>query len=310
MLVTSLGIYTEKRLYDELMLLKMATVKYDMSFVVCIQGRERSGKSTISSQMAYILDDTVLGDITRCAFTVNQFKEATNKARSMGKGHVVMLDEGGNIFNADDSAQRTAKQIKKIIMMNGKYNIIYLICVPSVFDLTPYMRIHRIDWLMSVYKEVRKDDNDEWEFKKGAYACYSYDQKLRMLMLAKHKYDYSASKPAFRGRFLNTIKPTDIWGEAYETKKDKAIEEVFNDEKHKDTDKLDIAVKMMELRGKKLTTDEIAQALGYKSSQSVYNLLKKKDEKKVENKNSWANESEDKGFGVLGAGNLPDDDEE
>lgn len=304
MLVTDLGIYTEKRLYAELQLLKMATVKHDMSFVICVMGRERAGKSTIASQMAYILDESVKGDLVRCAFNIKQFREATMRAKELGKGRVVMLDEGGNIFSADDTQQKSAKQIKKIIMMNGKFNIIYILCVPSIFDLTPYMRIHRIDWVMKVHKEVRRNDEEEWEFNKGAYACYSYDQKIKMLMLARYKYDYSAGSPSFKGRFLNTIKTCDIWGAGYEDKKDKAIEDVFDDKKDVDV-KEELIKKMMSYKGKSISAETLAKALGYKSKQSVYDLLKRESPIVKEGmiKENFENE-------LIGVGHLPDEDEE
>lgn len=263
----------DKTLYKEVMLVKEGASNQDMSFVIGVDGRERIGKSVLASQLACAIDPSIIGDLDRVAFTVKQFKEASDKARSLGKGKVVVLDEAGNIFGADDSQKRVAKQIKKIIMMNGKYNIVYILCVPSIFDLSPYIRIHRLDWFLRVKRSVVHNVDGSMKFERGYWEGYSYDQKIKLLFMARHKYDYSASNPMFRGRFFAKVKTEDVYGKGYEHKKDEAIRSVYDD---KDSvNEINMVLKrLIEFRGEKITNETIEKAFKI-SKKTIYDRLKK-----------------------------------
>lgn len=269
---TALNISFTDSLYYDLQVVKDSANKYNMSPCIAIVGIERGGKSTLASHIALEIDPTIKGDVDRVAFNIRQFKESCEKARELGKGKVVVLDEAGNIFSADDSKKKTAIQLKKIVQMNGKYNIVYILVLPSIFDLTNYMRIHRINWFLKVKIKVYEGADHRYILEKGRYDAYSYDQKIRLLMMARYKYDYSQAKPLYYGNFTKTPSPTEIYGEAYETKKDAAIQELYKDEEI--NEKYLILQKLHGYLNQKVTVPLICQTMNI-SDKTMYNWLKK-----------------------------------
>lgn len=211
-------------------LFRRMAAEQGFSPVICYSGVERGGKSTCMAHDALYIDPSIQGDIDRVAFSIPQLEKAIEKAKSLGRGKVVILDEAINIFSAGDSRSKVAVKLEKILMMNGKYNIIYMLAVPSIFDLSPYIRIHRVDALIHI-KVQDKWDSTKKEFKleRGGFVTYGYEQKLRLLMYAKYKYDMRGAWTNYYGRFDKHPTPSEVYGDGYENKKDEAIKEVYAD---------------------------------------------------------------------------------
>jgi len=262
--VVELKYYMHKGLRQQLTITKDGACNNDMSFVLGFDGPERYGKSTLCAQAALELDPSIRFDLDRVAFTIPQFMEACEKARKLGKGKVVVLDEAGNIFDTDQSRTYYARKIKKILMMTGKYNIIYLMCVPSIFDLTPYVRIHRLNWFVRLkIQTYQNKKSQEWKFRKGLYEVYNRTRKNKLLELSKYKYDYSQVKPLFYGDFYNAATPEDIYGKGYQEKKDKAIQELYGDDEVLNY-KHSILLKLNKQLGKPISNQLIADACDFK----------------------------------------------
>lgn len=213
-------------------LIRDMAVNQGFSPVICYTGMERAGKSTCLSHDALYIDPTIQGDLERVAFTIPQFQKAIEKARSLGPGKVVILDEAINIFSAGESRGKIARQLERILMMNGKYNIIYMLAVPSIFDLSPYIRLHRVDFLVHIkIKDIWDHGKKQFQLKRGGYVTYSFEQKLKLLMFAKYKYDMRGAYINYYGRFDKHPTPTEVYGIDYETKKDQAIAEAFTEKR-------------------------------------------------------------------------------
>lgn len=223
--------------------------------LVIYDGQERGGKSTTMSHDALFIDPTIYKNIKRVAFNIKQVEEAIEDAKKSGPGSVVVIDEAANVLLSKDGRSKFVVQLEKLLMMNGKYNIIYLLAIPSLFDLTPYIRIHRADCLIHVVvRDEWDDDKQRFEIVRGRFNAYSHSQMVRMQMKAEHKYDMSGAKYNYFGFWNKTPLPTDIYGEVYETKKDAAIKEVCAE---KDKPKKDDRYKLIISRLNKLRKKQV-----------------------------------------------------
>lgn len=206
---------------------KFNTEYRNHSPVIIYDGEERGGKSTKAAQDAFFMDPTIKGDIDRVAFTAEQMRTAIEKARSLpGKGHVVVLDEAINILNAKNSRTSMVIQIEQLLQMCGKYNIIFLMCVPKIFSLTPYIR-YRCNGLYHMKPRIKYNE-DKKVFERIIGRYYAYSQKKIRWMLESNYPNYNSVYPVFRGYGKEHPSPEDIYGKQYEIKKDAAIAEVYD----------------------------------------------------------------------------------
>jgi len=267
---------------------KMAK-KDGFSPLVIYDGQERGGKSTTMSHDALFMDEAVYMNIKRVAFNIKQVEEAIDDARKAGPGSVVVIDEAANVLLSKEGRNKFVAQLEKILMMNGKYNIIYLLAIPSVFDLTPYIRIHRADCLVHVVvRDKWNPKTNEFDIIRGRYNVYSHHQLVRLLMKAAYKYDMGGARLTYFAYFDKHPTPAEVYGMAYETKKDEAIKEVYdtmNKPKKEDRHKIQLHnfISFMKQNRKKfsISDEDLADGTGY-SVASIKKIQKKKVENKTE----------------------------
>lgn len=117
-------------------------------FLVLVDGRPGSGKSTGVGQFAWYLSD---GNLTldNCVFTIAELKERIENAN---KGDVVWLDEG---FELNRRTTQSAANMEMLNILNKARakQIFIFICLPSVYDLDKNVILGLAHLFIHFYRE-------------------------------------------------------------------------------------------------------------------------------------------------------------
>jgi hypothetical protein len=269
--------YIEPKLKEQLELYRHIVRNRNFTIMICIEGKPRRGKSTLAIQIGKFLDSTIAEDIDRICFTTDEFRKAVDKYKTGDKGKVIILDEAINMFASGESNSVIGRKLNKLLMMCGMYNQIYILCLPSIYDLNPYIRRQQIDVLISMelspeYDKVTKKVK---ELNRGYWDFYGTTAKDNMLTYAKVKYDHTSRRPDFYGRNFGKITMESVYGKAYEEKKMKAIKLVNGDDETDFTDKEFFIKNAISLTGEKINQEIIARIFGYKDRSTISKISKK-----------------------------------
>ena len=192
--------------------------KWDIVFI--IDGIEGSGKSTLGFICAWYL---TTGRLTLFNLAEGT-KDAISKLEKLPDGSLLVIDEGSLSFGSTDVMKKEHKRLIKILQVIRQKNMCLIIVAPSFFDLSKYISIQRIRFLLHVYTK-----ND---MVRGKY-CYFGEKKKKMLYLIgkKHFNSYAKPKSDFVGRFIDFKLPFD---KEYQKLKKRTLKEAFSkeDEKH------------------------------------------------------------------------------
>lgn len=185
------GFYIDRKLFQKLMAVKMIQKKrYDCVFI--IDGDRRTGKSILGMTCAWIISDETL--------TINNFAigaaDATKKIKKLPDRSILFLDEGSTIFSSKDSMKKELKQLIKIMDVIGQKEMVFIIILPSFFDLIKSISVRISRFLIHVYTD--KDLN------RGRFGFYSRKGKKLLYLMGKKNYDsYKHPPPKFKGRFTD-----------------------------------------------------------------------------------------------------------
>jgi len=179
------------------------SLKKDYDFFVIIDGRERFGKSTLASQIAYYLDPTY--NLDRCVFTADQFAEAVENAE---KYQAIVFDEAHGYLGSRSSMSAFNRRLIKIMTEMGSKNLIVILCLPNFFELDKYPAIWRSSCLLHVHQRAR-------------FCFFNFKKKQDLYLKGKRFYAYNVSAN-FHGSFIKFF-PLDR--EEYEAKKIKSVAE-------------------------------------------------------------------------------------
>jgi hypothetical protein len=251
---------------------KMITENHTIT--VCVDGEVRSGKSTLAIQIGLYLDPSLADDLDRVCFTTDEFEKAVLKY-SKEKGKVIILDEAINMFASGESITKVGKKLNKLLMMCGLFNQIYILCLPSIFDLNPYVRRQHTSvlirmWMKPIFKEV---GNEVITMERGHWYFYGKSAKNNMLTWAARKYDYAHGHYDFEGRNYGKVTMENTFSK-YDDKKRLNINKLMI-ESDEDTEKMTI---IKNLREAGISDKIISKGLGWKNVRSLYYYLEKKEE--------------------------------
>jgi len=179
------------------------SLKKDYDFFVIVDGRERFGKSTLASQIAYYLDPTY--NLDRCVFTADQFAEAVEKAK---RYQAIVFDEAHGYLGSRSSMSAFNRRLIKIMTEMGSKNLIIILCLPNFFELDKYPAIWRSSCLIHIYQRAR-------------FCFFNFKKKQDLYLKGKRFYAYNVSAD-FHGSFVRFF-PLDK--EKYEAKKLKSVAE-------------------------------------------------------------------------------------
>jgi len=217
--------YLDDFLKQRLDNLKDIVYKKNWDGVFIIDGLERVGKSTLGLSCAYYLSDGNFTVKNVCA----DGDDAIRKIESFPDKSVLLIDEGSLIFNSRDAMKKEQKKLIKILNVVGQKNMIFIIVLPSFFDLAKSIALRRSKFLLHCYT-----DNS---LVRGRFAYFGEDAKKILYGVGKKNYDsYEYPKRSLNelGRFTD-FNP--LGEEYFETKRQSLHSALHEDENKERIDK-------------------------------------------------------------------------
>jgi len=142
------------KLFDYSMIARCFTAYQDMKdrnkdhFALVI-GEEGNGKSTFAAQLASWIDPDNFS-VDNICFTPTDYLERLRKAEP---GSCLVIDEGGvNLFSRETMSQNNVR-MTKLFMLQRQKNVSVVVCCPSFWDVDAYIRRHRVNTLIRIYKQ-------------------------------------------------------------------------------------------------------------------------------------------------------------
>lgn len=184
-------------------------VEDDFDGWICLDGEiEGVGKSTLGAQIAYYLDPSFCVD--RIVFTVEEFKEAVNKAQQR---QAIMWDEASEGTNSKEGNSALNAALQRFSEQIRQKNLFIILIRPHIFDLAKYFAIARTWYLVTVGIHANEKTK---RFERGQFSFYNRMRKRLLYLRGKKEYDRFKVAPNFTGKFTNFF-PVDY--EAYKQKK-------------------------------------------------------------------------------------------
>lgn len=178
-----------KKKFDEKIIPEL--YKDDKDCIICVDGKEGGGKSTIGLQFCKYIDNDF--NLRRVVFTPEEFREAIYEAK---KGQAIMFDEAFTGFSSRSSLSGVNKALISLMMQIRQKNLFIVIVLPTVFLLDKYISIFRTRVLVHVYENKGR---------RGFFRVYS-SKKKRQLILHKDSKVYSYGiKSNKKGRFYGVF---------------------------------------------------------------------------------------------------------
>lgn len=152
----------------------------DKDCFICVEGQERVGKSTLALQMAMHADPNF--PVDNIIFTKEEF---IKKVLNSKKGEVVVVDEGGLLFHSLEGGTKESRIVQQLIQVMGMRNLLVILCSPELRTVNRYVREHRINFLIKVYKH-------------GNYAVFGKQGTKKYCQMATKGLPRKSKKPRYR----------------------------------------------------------------------------------------------------------------
>ena len=165
-----------------------------------------SGKSVMAQQIAKFLDPSLTLD--RICMTGEDFLRKIDIAE---KGQAVIMDEAYKDLDSAQSQKRMQGVLKHAMAEMGQKNLFVIVVLPSFFELSKYVAIHRSVALVHVYTGKNLE--------RGYFTFFGKKKKQRMYIRGK-KYMAYCEKADFWGRFAGKYVVDEV---AYRKKKLEAL---------------------------------------------------------------------------------------
>ena len=221
--------------------------------VILIDGKRRSGKSTLAQIIAYILDP----DLSMSNFVkgLNDSIESIDNAKD---GSVLIFDEGSLIASSKDGMAKKNKQLLKVIDVVGQKRLSLIFCMPSFFRISREIAVEHSLFLIHVYTDAK--------LHRGSFAYYSTNKKKILYELGKKNFgSYLRPTSSFTGKFNDFKLP---FNDEYLKLKRASLREALNPDgeiKDKPLTEYDYSVKFitnMRNNNPKVSRNELAKGLG------------------------------------------------
>jgi len=206
--------YIEPRLkknLDEKIIPMLA--KKDKDFVLALDGKEGSGKSTFAFQIGKYIDPSL--DLSRVVFDGESFRNVIFKAK---KGQVVVFDEAFTGLSSRAALSSVNRALVSLMMQMRQKNLCVIMVLPTFFLLDKYVALFRARALIHVYESSGN---------RGYFRVYNTNLKKKLYLTGKKDYSYGhkSVRTRFRGRFYGKFVLGDEKTELeYRNKKGKALE--------------------------------------------------------------------------------------
>lgn len=238
---------------------KIIKRKWDAVFI--IDGNERIGKSTLGMTAAWYLSDAKL--------TLNNFatgmSDAAQKIDELPDHSILFVDEASLVFNSKDAITREGKKLAKILDVVGQKNMIFILVLPTFFDLNKSIATRRSKFLMHVYT-----GND---MLRGRFTYFGPNKKRQLYTYGKKNFgSYAKPKSDWLGNFDDFKLP---FNDEYIKLKRRSLAEALGgdakgDGKYKLADIRAMYVqRFMSAFGDTITVQKLANAIG-SSNKTIY----------------------------------------
>lgn len=205
--------WIDTALYNKLLGLKLIQNK-GWDGVIVVDGKERSGKSVLGMIMGWYLSD---GNLTLNNFAKG-LNDAAQKIARLPDRSVIIVDEASTVFASKDSMTEEGKQLIKIMDIVGQKNMMFILCLPCIFDLNKTMAVRRSLFLCHVYPDENYD--------RGQYAFFGERTKKTLFIEGKKNYDsYAFPQADFIGEYMDFEPP--FYKEYVEITKRESLAEVL-----------------------------------------------------------------------------------
>ena len=201
-----LPFYVAPPIFDQLRKGYKKVTVGDQDRIYVITGREGLGKSTLTMQLAYVVDQNL--SLNNIVFSANQLEKRIKEAKQFT---AIIFDEGFSGLSSKGAISKENKRLVRLLMMMRQRNLFLFIVLPSFFLLEKYVGIFRSTALFNVLVS-RKN------FKLRYYKVYNYQKKKELYIKGKNLMDYSKPKIPKSYRFYKKLPPT-INEEEYRQKK-------------------------------------------------------------------------------------------
>ena len=164
-----------KEVWDKLKDGKLKQMNEDRVYIV--DGQERVGKSVWTLQQAIYLDPSLMDDLSRITFTVEETLEAIRRTRSTDtETKVIVFDESFRGFSSKSALSKDNKLLVSLLMEMGQQNLILFLVTPSFYLMELYASVLRSTALFHIIK--RKSD--------GRRAVRIFNRKKKNFLYTNH----------------------------------------------------------------------------------------------------------------------------
>lgn len=186
------------------MVLKKASFKdWDFKLLISGSGMTRTGKSTLASQIALVLDPKV--DIDRVIFRGDKLIE---KALECPKNSAVIYDEAKEGLDSKKAMTSYSMNITDYFSECGWLNQFLIVVLPEFFDLNKSVALNQSIFLINC--------KIQGNFIRGFFDFYNRKDKRYLYIKGKKYNNYNCQKATWNGRFSSFF-PFDL--DEYERRK-------------------------------------------------------------------------------------------
>ena len=159
--------------------------------LILIDGKKRTGKSTLAKTIAYLLNPNL---------SINNYvaglEEAPEKIDLAKDEDSLIFDEGSLIASSTDVMTKKNKQLEKIIDVVGQKRLTLIFCMPEFFKISRPIALTHSLFLLHVYT----DDN----LIRGRFAYFGTKKKKFLYEIGKRNFgSYSKPKADWTGLFVD-----------------------------------------------------------------------------------------------------------
>jgi hypothetical protein len=199
--------------------------------ILLIDGKRRTGKSTVAKQIAYLLDP----DMTMNNY-VADIEEAPDKIENAKDESVLIFDEGSLVASSKDSIKKQNSQLLKIIDVVGQKKLCIIFCMPSFFRISREIVKEHSLFLIHIYTDQ--------QLNRGRFIFFGTKKMNTLYSVGKKNFgSYKIPKADFNGRFVDFKLPFD--DEYLKLKRKSLMSALHGDKKVKPSDKKAIIREMI-----------------------------------------------------------------
>lgn len=256
-----------KKMYENIQTIRRVVRTSNDYCVIVVDGKPGVGKSTLVSQLAYILSNGKV-DVPNVHFTEDQIQRAFS---NINRGDVLWIDEAFNFINKRTSRGKGNMTILSNLQICRSKGPIIILTLPCVFDLDKQVVLYLTNMLVHVVRER--------EFgKRGGYMAYNSPAIKQLYIRGREYLNYNIKQAS--GYFGNYPKLFTLDEEAYELKKHNALIEMNKKQESADTQGRKVGTIAIGTWAKfaQLTGVEISKFTGI-PKRTVYDYLKNYKEK-------------------------------